>query len=87
MVEPGVCLRVIDTEALDPCNLGGLSYLAIRGRIQKVIEESNEGEKYIKPPGMLLFSKRLITYIYPLLLGMIFAWVTLITDRQKNTDQ
>ena len=31
-------------------------------------------EKYIKPPGMLLFSigsKRLITHVYPLLLGIV----------------
>jgi hypothetical protein len=43
-----------------------------------VIEESMMEEKYIKPPGMLLFSigsKRPITYFYPLLLGMIFAWI------------
>jgi hypothetical protein len=36
-----------------------------------VIEESNEGEKN-KPPGMLLSPKRLITYVYPLLLAHIY---------------
>jgi hypothetical protein len=40
-----------------------------------VIEESMMEEKYMKPPGMLLSFKRLITYFYPLLLGMIFACV------------
>jgi hypothetical protein len=35
-------------------------------------------EKYIKPPGMLLFSidsTRLITHVYPLLLRMTFACI------------
>jgi hypothetical protein len=36
-----------------------------------VIEESNEGEKYIKPPGMLLSSKRLITHVHPPSLGYL----------------
>jgi hypothetical protein len=54
-----------------------------------VIEESMMEEEYINPPGMLLISigsKRLITYIYPLLLGMTFAFA-LLTNYQKNTDQ
>ena len=54
-----------------------------------VIEESMMEEEYINPPGMFLISigsKRLITYIYPLLLGMTFAFA-LLTNYQKNTDQ
>jgi hypothetical protein len=44
----------------------------IERKLKVVIEESNEGGKYIKPPGILLSflltGEGLITYIYPLLL-------------------
>jgi hypothetical protein len=52
-----------------------------------VIEESMMEERHKTSPGMLLSSERLITYVYPLLLGMTFACVTLLSDYQKSTYQ
>ena len=45
-----------------------------RRRVKKVIEESIGRicvQRYLALPGMLLSRKKLITYVYPLLLGMI----------------
>ena len=41
----------------------------------------------MKSPGMLLPSKRLITHVYPLLLGDDICACTLLADYQKSTYQ